>query len=319
MLPKILISHPLSPERLKNLSQDHQVEVHSIASKDDPYKQVCEKIGGYDALLCMGHTVDKALIEKGTNLKLISNYGVGYDNVDVAFAKEKGIAVTNLPKSTSAPTANMAIGLMLSLLLKISLHDRKLRTEGFTDWGNRKRLGNSPGRKTIGIIGMGRIGKEVAKRALAMDMKVCYYKRTRLTEATEKKYQASYMSLEELLKKADVVSLHTPLNASTHHLIGKKEIKLMKKSAILLNTARGNVVDNDALIKALEVKDIAGAGLDVFPNEPQVPEPYLSMDHVVLTPHAGTATIESRQDMFDEAFSNIIDFLAGKELEARVV
>lgn len=317
MLSKILIGAPVSPEKLKELSQHH--EVHCISSMENQYEEVLASIANYDALLCMGHKADKVLMDKGTRLKVISNYGVGYDNVDVAYAKEKGIAVTNLPLSTSAPTANMALGLMLSLMLKIALHDRKLRKGDFTDWKNRQHLGNSPGKKTLGIIGMGRIGKELAKRALAMDMKVCYYKRSRWDAETEKTYQAEYLSLEELLQKSDIISLHTPLNASTHHLIGKKELAMMKKSAILINTARGNVVDNDALIEALENRQIAGAGLDVFPNEPEVPAAYFDMPQVVLTPHAGTATVEARQDMFDEAFSNAVDFLAGKELEARVV
>lgn len=317
MCAKILIGSPVSPAVLEKLNQDH--EVHCISSMKRQYEEVLERIADYDALLCMGHKADKALMDRGTRLKVISNYGVGYDNVDVAYAKEKGIAVTNLPVSTSAPTANTAIGLMLSLMLKISLHDRKLRTGTFTDWKNPKHLGNSPGRKTLGIIGMGRIGKEVAKRALAMDMKVCYYKRTRWDVETEKKYQAQYLPLEELLATSDIISLHTPLNASTRHLIGPKELGLMKPSAFLINTARGSVVDNDALIEALQQHKIAGAGLDVFPNEPEVPPAYFSMPHVVLTPHAGTGTVESRQDMFDEAFSNAVAILAGKELEARVV
>lgn len=317
MSAKILIGSPVSPEILKRLNQQH--EVHCISSMQNQYEEVLEKIADYDALLCMGHKADKVLMDKGSRLKVISNYGVGYDNVDVAYAKEKGIAVTNLPMSTSAPTANMAIGLMLSLMLKITLHDRKLRKGDFTDWKNRQHLGNSPGRKTLGIVGMGRIGKEVAKRALAMDMKVAYYKRTRWDSDTEKKYQAQYLSLEELLKESDIITLHTPLNASTHHLIGKEELALMKKSAFLINTARGSVVDNEALIEALNKKGIAGAGLDVFPNEPEVPAAYFDMPHVVLTPHAGTGTVESRQDMFEEAFSNAVAILAGEELEARVV
>ncbi|MDW3649386.1 MAG: NAD(P)-dependent oxidoreductase [Bacteroidia bacterium] len=317
MAPKILISYPLSPARIEALNSPYAVKC--VSGKKSMYEEVCEKISDFDALLCMGHQADKKLMDLGNKLKVISNYGVGYDNVDVAYAKEKGIMVSNLPRSTSAPTANMAIGLMLSLMLKISLHDRLLREEKLPKWDSPASYGSSPGGKLMGIIGMGRIGKEMAKRARALDMEICYYKRNRMSADEEQKHGAIYLELDDLLRQSDVVSLHTPLTESTFHLIGKREIDLMKSTAFLLNTARGSVVDNDALIKALQGNKIAGAGLDVFPNEPEVPKAYLSMDHVVLTPHAGTATHESRMDMFNEAFQNAVDLLDDKEIDARVV
>ncbi|MEM8889966.1 MAG: NAD(P)-dependent oxidoreductase [Bacteroidota bacterium] len=317
MAPKILISYPLSSARIEALNSPFPVSC--VSGKRPMYEEVCELISDFDALLCMGHQADKHLMDLGKKLKVISNYGVGYDNVDVAYAKEKGIMVSNLPRSTSAPTANMAIGLMLSLMLKISLHDRLLREEKLPRWDLPTSYGSSPGGKLMGIIGMGRIGKEMAKRARALGMEICYYKRTRLSPNEEQKHGAIYLELDELLAQSDVVSLHTPLNDSTFHLIGEREIGLMKNSAFLINTARGSVVNNDALIKALQENKIAGAGLDVFPNEPEVPKAYLSMDQVVITPHAGTATRESRMDMFNEAFQNAVDLLEGKEIDARVV
>ena len=317
MAPKILISYPLPPARIAALNSPYPVEC--VSGKKPIYEEVCERIGDFDALLCMGHPADKQLMDAGSRLKVISNYGVGYDNVDVAYAKEKGIMVSNLPRSTSAPTANMAIGLMLSLMLKISLHDRLLRAEQLPKWDLPTSYGSSPGGKLLGIVGMGRIGKEMAKRARALDMEICYYKRTRLSPDEEQKHGAIYLELDELLTQSDVISLHTPLTDSTFHLIGEREIGLMKRTAFLINTARGSVVDNDALIKALQENKIAGAGLDVFPHEPEVPKAYLSMDQVVLTPHAGTATRESRMDMFNEAFQNAVDLLDGKEIAARVV
>lgn len=313
MSKKILISYPFSEERIQALNSPYEVR----CAKN--FQETMELIQDYDAWICMGQRADQKLMDKGTKLKVISNYGVGYDNVDVAYAKEKGIAVTNLPRSTSAPTADMALTLMLSLLLKVSLHDRWLREAKLPKWNLPKNYGSSPGGKKLGIVGMGRIGKELAKRALSLDMEILYYKRNRLSAEEETKYGARYLSLEDLVKKADVVSLHTPLNDSTFHLIGEKEIALMKASAVLINTARGNVVDNDALIKALKSGLIAGAGLDVFPNEPEVPAAYLTMDQVVLAPHAGTATREARNAMFEEAFQNAVDVLDGKETEARVV
>ncbi|MEL6257111.1 MAG: NAD(P)-dependent oxidoreductase [Bacteroidota bacterium] len=317
MPPKILISYPLSPARIAALNSPYPVEC--VSGKKSMYEEVIERIAEFEALLCMGHQADKHLMDLGNKLKVISNYGVGYDNVDVAYAKEKGIMVSNLPSSTSAPTANMAIGLMLSLMLKISLHDRLLREEKLPKWDLPNSYGSSPGGKLLGIIGMGRIGKEMAKRARALDMEICYYKRNRLSQEEEQEHGAIYLDLDELLAQSDVISLHTPLNKSTFHLIGEREIGLMKDTSFLINTARGNVVDNDALIKALQEHKIAGAGLDVFPNEPEVPAAYFEMDHVVLTPHAGTATRESRMDMFNEAFQNAVDLLSGKEIDARVV
>jgi len=173
--------------------------------------------------------------------------------------------------------------------------------------------------KTLGIIGMGRIGKAVAQRANAFGMKIIYYQRNPLDTATEKTYQATYLSLNDLLQQADILSPHIPLTPSTRHLIGAKELTLLKPSAFIINTARGSVFDETALIKVLQEGKIAGAALDVFAKEPTIPEAFLAMENVILTPHIGTASKEARSDMFEEAIQNLVEYFSGQEVTNRVV
>ena len=315
--PRILVGQPYPQEFIDRINTvGYQVDC--IEKNYNKHQQVLERIEHYDALLAINHAADKAIMDKGINLKIISNYGVGYDNVDTTYAKEKGIIVTNLPRSTSAPTANLALGLMLNVMRKIGRHDRYLRVNQIPNWSENSINGNSPENKILGIIGMGRIGKALAKRALALEMKIWYHNRNRLSQEEEKAYQATYKSLDELAAGADVISIHTPLNDSTFHILGAKQIELMKPSAFIINTARGNVIDYDALSEALENQKIKGAGLDVFPEEPIVPDRLKTLDNVIITPHIGTGTIEARIAMFEEAFQNVVDYFEGKELEARV-
>ena len=314
---KILIGQPYTQEFIDSVNTVGY-QVHCVENNTQKYEQVLDQIGDYDALIAINHKVDKAIMDKATNLKIISNYGVGYDNVDVAYAKEKGIAVTNLPRSTSAPTANLALGLMLSLMRKIVRHDRYLRMNQIPNWSDNRINGNSPENKILGIIGMGRIGKAMAKRATALGMKIWYHNRNQLSPEIEAAYGATYKPLNELASGSDVITIHTPLTASTYHILGREQIGMMKPSAFIVNTARGNVIDHEALIEALENQRIMGASLDVFPEEPIVPDALKTLDNVILTPHIGTGTVEARIAMFEEAFQNVVDFFAGKELEARV-
>ena len=317
MRPKVLLTYPVSPKRLEAMSS--KFDCIAVSTVENRQAETLDLIDDIDALFCMGVQVNPTMIDKGKKLRIISNFGVGYDNIDVKYAQSKGIIVTNTPQSVTAPTANTAMALLLDVCRRISELDRKLRQNAIPNWNAPAFQSTAIGGKTLGIIGMGRIGKAMAKRALSFDLDIIYHNRNRLPEGVEATYSAKYCTLDELLQQADIVSLHMPLNKATHHLIGARELALMKEKSYLINTARGGVVDHTALIEALQNKSIAGAGLDVFENEPEIPAALLSLDNVVLTPHTGTSTPQARQDMFVEAYQQIQLFLSGKEPTARVV
>ncbi len=315
-MKKILISHPISPKRLEELSSDFQVDcIQSIKTK---YDEVLDRVQDYDAIHCIGLKADQRIMDKGHHLQIISNYGVGYDNIDVYYAKSKGIAVANTPISTSRATAEYTLGLILSLLRKITINDRQIRQGLLNDWSLSGQSGNSLSGKTLGIFGMGRIGKEVAHMAKVFGMKVIYYSRTQLDATADQLYGARYVSFDQLMSESDIVSIHAPMTAETYNIIDEQKLKLMKPTSWLINTARGGLVDHNALIQVLQEAKIKGAALDVFPDEPLVPEALLSMDQVILSPHNGTGTKEDRAAMFEESFGNIIAFFEGREMSGRV-
>lgn len=315
---KILIGYPINQDRLQGLPSPY--EVHALSSPEDRYEQVLSRIEAYDGLFAITHPVDKQLMDKAKRLKVVGNYGVGYDNIDVEYAKQKGIAVTNTPQSTTAPTANFAMGLILSLLRKIVTTDRWLRQgDVIPFWGHKSTMGEAIGGKTLGILGMGRIGKAVAKRAHAFDMNIIYHNRNRLPKEQESAHHATYVSFEALLQQSDILSIHTPLTASTNSLINASALAKMKKGAFIVNTGRGGIIQTDALLYALETNHLAGAALDVFENEPHIPTKLLTMDKVIVAPHNGTATQAARDAMFAEAYGNIIAFLSGKAMTSRIV
>lgn len=273
-----------------------------------------ERLPDCDALLSASLKVDREMIERGSQLQIIANYGAGVDKIDVAYAKEKGITVTNTPTAVTEATAELAFGLMHSLLRRITECDRRLRTDPDFQWGMmREHIGHCLYGKTLGIVGLGKIGKALARRALAARMKVVYHNRNPIFSKFEQESGATYTSLFELLKQADIVSLHTPLTTETHHLLDAEHLSVMKPSAFLINTARGAVVDEQALIKHLKEGKLAGAALDVFEQEPKVPKELLELDNVVLVPHIGTETIESRTEMTHEAANNLLYFFEKKK------
>ncbi len=276
------------------------------------YDEVLEMIGEYDVLQSMfNFTVDKRLIDAGgERLKMISNYAVGYDNIDIEYARERGIAVSNTPDPVTEPTADMAMGLLLSSTRRIAEIDRALR-RGEVKVELLGNLGHSLCGATLGIIGMGRIGQALARRAVASGMKIVYHNRRQLDAETEARYGAKYLSMDELLTTADVVSLNAPHTAETRHIIGEVELKMMKRSAILINTARGALVDERALVDALRDGEIWGAGLDVFEFGDYPMEELLSLDNVVMSPHLGTQTHEVRNEMAAYVSTNIINFYEG--------
>ena len=248
------------------------------------------------------------LLQLALRLRIISNFGVGYNNIDLEYATTRGIAVCNTPDSVTEPTAEMAMGLMIAVMRRISETDRRLRSVSGLKWGMMENLGSSLWGKTLGIIGMGRIGRALARRAVASGMKVIYYNRTRLDAATELQYSANLVSFNYLVQQSDVISLHCPLTDDTHHLIGENEFARMKSGVYIINTARGAVVDERALVVSLSNGKIGGAGLDVFEEEPSIRRELYSMDNVVLTPHNATGTIDTRIATAREASENLIRF-----------
>ena len=318
-MKKVLLTLALSEKRMTAINQ--HISAECISGIKNLYQEVEEKISSYEGLLLLGpiKKIDAPLLSKAKNLKIISNYGVGYDKIDVAFAKANGIIVANTPYAVTAPTADLALALMLSLCRRVNVSDRAIRNKKLGSWYNTQLPSISMTGKILGIIGMGRIGKAVAKRALAFGMKIIYYQRNRLSSTIEKAYQANYLPLNDLLQQADIISPHIPLTTNTHHLLGAKELSLLKSTAFLINTARGAVIDELALIELLQNKKIAGAALDVFEDEPSVPEVFLTMDNVILTPHIGTASSEARGAMFEEAIQNLVEFFSGREVMNRVV
>lgn len=284
-----------------------------------PRKELLKEVKQCDALLSLlTEKIDAEVLNANSKLKVVSNYAVGYDNIDVKAATAKGIIVCNTPGVLENAVAEHTFALMLALSKRIVEADRFTRAGKYKRWEPMLLLGTELEGKTIGIIGLGRIGAGVAERARkGMGVNVLYHDIKR-NKQFEKEYQAKYVSLSELLKKSDFVSLHVPLLPSTKHLIGKEELRLMKKTAYLINTSRGPVVDEKALVEALEKKHIAGAGLDVYENEPKLTPGLTKLKNAVLTPHTASATVEARTAMSELAAQNIIDVLQGRRAKFTV-
>lgn len=317
-MKKILVTYDMFREGFAEMEERYDVTFPD--RRNFTYEEVLEMIPEYDVLCSMfDFPVNKELIDRGEKLQLIANYAVGYNNIDVAYALQKGLAVANTPDPVTAPTANLALGLMIDAARRITECDRKLRTLGRSmKVGVLENLGVSVSGQTLGIIGMGRIGKALAKRAQACDMKVIYNNRHRLVREEEAKLGVAYVSKEELLERSDFVSLNAPYTPETFHIIGENELNRMKPSAILINTARGPLVDEKALVKALQEGKIRGAGLDVFEDGDFPSEELLRMDNVVMTPHIGTQTPDTRILMAKTVSNNVIGFLEGDRPVSRV-
>ena len=308
---KILVTYPLPMGGLQDLTEKFEVTICENGAMPKP--ALLQSIGDYDGVLAAGVDIDEEVMAGAAKLKIISVYGAGYDNVNVKAATERGIVVTNIPDVVTDSTAELAMGLMLDVMRRISESDRRLRKEDNTIWGMMKNMGYGLVDKELGIVGMGRIGRAVAKRAMAFGMRISYYNRKRLDPVIEAELGCVYKRLDDLLCTADVVSVHTPLTRVTHHLIGERELSLIKPSAFLINTSRGSVIDEKALTTCLLEGRLAGAGLDVFEEEPVITTELLKMSNVVLTPHIGTEAVETRLQMTLESAQNIIDFFNGRE------
>lgn len=315
---KLLITSNIPEKIYDDLDKHFEIRYHD-SNVPLSKEEIIEMIKGQDALLCpLSDKIDKEVIDAGDNLKIIANYGAGFDNIDIDYAREKGIVVTNAPAPASAvSTAELAFGLMLAAARKIVSGDKVTRAGEFYGWRPTFYLGSQLKGKTLGIIGLGNIGKNLAKRARAFEMKVVYYSRTR-KEDFEKEFDIEYLDKDEVIRSADFLSLHTAFVPDLRHMFSKKELEMMKKSAILINASRGPIVDEDALADALIENVIAGAALDVYEFEPRVNDKLMDLDNVILAPHLGNATFEARLEMGENAKDNLIDFKNGKNPKNKV-
>lgn len=318
-MKKVLVTYNMFREGFAELESRYEVTFPE-GDRDFTYEEVMEMLPEYDALCPMfDFPVNKELLDKGTKLQIVANYAVGYNNIDVAYAIEKGFAVANTPGPTTEPTANIALALLLDTARRVTECDRKLRTLGAEmKVGVLENLGTRVTGATLGIIGMGRIGKALCKRARACGMDVIYHNRRPLDLNEETTIGAIYATMDELLEQSDFVSLNAPYTPETHHIIGVEELKKMKRTAILINTSRGPLVDEKALIKALQDGEIHGAGLDVFEFGDHPSSELLEIDNVVLTPHIGTQTTFSRIEMAKAVSNNVIGFFENDRPVSRV-
>ena len=317
MKPQVFVTRQLPGNALARLNKHYTVKVWP-AWTPPPYETILAEARRSVALLTLlTDRIDCNLISSARSLRIISQYAVGYDNIDVECATKHGVYVTNTPGVLSDATADLTWALVLAVSRRIVEADKAVRSGEWyktgTGWHPMYMLGIEVTGKTLGIIGLGSIGREVARRARGFKMRILYYKRRRLPPEEERELGAEYRSLEDLLKESDIVTIHVPLTEETRGLIGEKELRMMKDTAILINTSRGPVVDEKALIKALTKGWIAGAGLDVFNQEPLPPDhPLTRLDNVVLAPHIGSATWETRTRMAEKAVENLIAFAEGR-------
>jgi len=309
--PTIYVTRELPKPGLDRVAEVFDMEVNPedrVLTK----KEVIENMKDKDALLCLlTDTIDAEVMDSNPGLKVISNYAVGYNNIDVEAATERGIPVCNTPGVLTDTTADLAWSLLFSAARRVVEGDRFTRAGKYDGWAPMLFLGRDITGKTLGVIGTGRIGTAVAKRSVGFRMKVIYTDVVP-NEELEKEIGAERVEMEQLLKEADFISVHVPLMESTTHLIGEKELKMMKETAILINNSRGPVIDEKALVKALKDGEIAYAGLDVFEEEPELAPGLADLDNVVLLPHLGSASIETRTKMALLAAENAIAAIKGE-------
>jgi len=276
-------------------------------------KEVIAGGKGKDAVLCLlTDPIDAEIMDALPTVKIFANYAVGFNNVDVDAATKRKVVITNTPGVLTDTTADFAWTLLMSAGRRLVEADKYCRAGKYEGWGPMLFLGHDIHHKTLGIVGMGRIGQGMARRAQGFDMRVLYTDEIRLPAEKEAEYRVTFTSLEKVLKESDFVSVHVPLMNSTRHLIGKKELEMMKKTAVLVNTSRGPVVDEKALVEALRNNVIFAAGLDVYEDEPALAPGLAELDNVLIPPHIASATIDTRSKMATMAAGNIVAFFKGE-------
>lgn len=312
MKPRVLLTDKFFPEVLDFLLNHAQPELGSGEGKLTK-TELIEKIRNKEGLLSLlVDAIDREVMDAAPSLKVIANCAVGYNNIDVGYARKRGILVTNTPGVLTETTADLTWALILAVARKIPQADRFTRERKFKSWQLDLFLGKEVTGKCLGIIGMGRIGKAVAARAQGFRMKVLYADPQRLSPEMEKALCAEYLLLDDLLSKADIVTVHVNLTSETFHFLNREKLSLMKKEAILVNVSRGPVIEEKALAEALERGGLWGAGLDVYEREPEIEEKLFSLKNVVLLPHIGSASRETRLKMAMAAAKNLVQALRGE-------
>lgn len=309
-MEKVYIAGAIPEVGLNLLKEHFEVEMYDGEGIIDK-ETLKEGVKDATALISILSTnVDQEVIDSATNLKIIANYGAGFNNIDIKYAREKDIDVTNTPKASTASTAELTFGLVLAVARRIVEGDKLSRTKGFDGWAPLFFRGREVSGKTIGIIGLGEIGSAVAKRAKAFDMDVLYTGPHQKKEK-EREIGAKYVDLNTLLENADFITINAAYNPDLHHMIDTEQFKRMKSTAYLINAGRGPIVNEEALVKALEEKEIEGAALDVYEFEPDITDGLKSLDNVVITPHIGNATFEARDMMSKIVANDTIKKLSG--------
>lgn len=313
MLGRVFITRPIFDETIAMLSEQTEVRANMedrILSKSE----LIENLKGADGTITLvTDRIDVEVLERAHRLKIVANFGVGYNNVDVDAATRTGVIVTNTPGVLTETTADLAWSLMMAAARRIAEGDRYVRAGKFKFWGPKVMLGHDIFGKTLGIIGLGRIGRAMAKRGRGFDMKVLFYKAAPLPDADCRELGVERVALEDIYRRSDFITLHVPLVTETHHMLNDRAFSLMKPNAIVVNTSRGPVIDEMALVRALKSRRIAGAALDVFEHEPQIEPELFEMENVVLAPHVGSASRETRLKMSTIAAENLMAALKGEK------
>jgi len=310
MKPIVTVTNVFPQVALDKLSSECDLKINRTSLTKEELKQ---KVSGSDAVISyLTDRIDQDIIDRGTKLKIIANYGAGFNNIDVTYASERGIWVTNTPNVLHETTADLTWAMILGAARRIVSADRYTREGKFQGWGAKLFLGGDVHEKTLGIIGLGEIGRSVARRAIGFNMRTLYHQRNRLPKEEEKKLNAEHVTFEQILRESDFLTLHVPLTEETEYMIGNDEIALMKKTAYLIHTARGKVIDDYALVAALREGRLAGAALDVYEDEPELTEGMRELDNLMILPHIGSASFETRDKMALLVADNILDALEGK-------
>jgi len=305
--PRVVVTSRLRPANEARMAQLFDA---SLNPDDKPLSReaILTAVQDCDVLVpTVTDRIDAELIEAaGDRLGLIANYGAGYEHIDIAAATARNIMVTNTPGVFTQDTADLTLGLLISATRRLGESARTLRNGNWSGWGPNAQLGHCIGGKQLGIIGMGRIGRAVAMRANAFGLKIVYHNRHRLQAEVEQQLRARYVpDLDSLVAGSDIVTLHCPATPETHHLLDARRIALMKRSAYIVNTARGQLIDENALIEALAEGRLSGAGLDVYESEPDIDRRLLALSNVVALPHLGSATFEGREEAGNKIIANI--------------
>ena len=309
--PQVLITRPIQQSVIEKISEHCDVQVHSV-DEPMPAELLAAAMRDKDGVMPAGVRISKDIIDAAPRLRVVSTIAVGYDNIDVDACNRRHILVTNTPDVLTEATADLAFALILAAGRRVAEGDRFVRGGHWMHWEWNCLWGTEMHGKTLGLYGYGRIAQATARRARGFSMRILYYARHRVSASVEKEFAAEFVDRETLLRQSDFLSVHVPLTPETHHSIGAPELALMKSSAFVINAARGPIIDEEALVQALQAGRLAGAGLDVFENEPRVHPGLMAMDNVTMLPHVGSATAETRLRMAQLASENLLAALRGE-------